>query len=97
MPVQAGEEEGETTPLMSAKLHKSWIADVQMLPAEQFSLCGDSNAVAHPRMLTASSDGSVRLWDLSKCCGGVPLELAQADDLHTGKPAGMHVRSSVHQ
>lgn len=78
---------------MSAKLHKSWIADVQLLPAAQFY--GGSNVLAHPRMLSASNDGSVRLWDLSKCCGGLPLELAQADDLHTGKPHGTHAYSSA--
>ena len=90
---QVGEEDA-TDPLLSAKLHKSWIADVQLLPAEQFSLYGDSKAAALSRMLTASNDGSVRLWDLGKCCGALPLELAQADDLHTGKPPGVHVSSS---
>ena len=94
MSVQAGEE-GERGPLLSAKLHKSWIADVQLLPAQQFSLYCDSKAAALPRMLTASNDGTVRLWDLSKCCGGLPLELAQADDLHTGKPPGTHACSSA--
>lgn len=77
--VQAGEE-GGTGPLLSAKLHKSWIADVQLLPADGLSL----HAAALPTLLTASNDGSVRLWDLSKGCDGMPLELAQADDLHTG-------------
>lgn len=88
MSEQAGEED-ETAPLLSAKLHKSWIADVQLLPAEHLSQSGEGNAAALPRLLTASNEGSVRLWDLSKCCGGVPLELAQADDLHTGKPPAM--------
>lgn len=89
--VQAGEE-GETAPLLSAKLHNSWIADVQLVPAEHFTLHGDSNphVAPLPRLLTASHDGSVRLWDLSKCCGGMPLQLAQADDLHTGKAPAMY-------
>lgn len=93
MSEQAGEE-GETAPLLSAKLHKSWIADVQLLP-EQLSLSGEGNAAALPRLLTASNEGSVRLWDLSKCCGGLPLELAQADDLHTGKPPAMFACSAA--
>ena len=78
--VQAGEG-GGTAPLLSAKLHKSWIADVQLLPAEGHNL----HAALLPTLLTASNDGTVRLWDLGKCCDGMPLELAQADDLHTGQ------------
>ena len=88
-------EEGEKAPLLSAKLHKSWIADVQLLPTEDLSQSDEGNAPALPRLLTASNEGSVRLWDLSKCCGGVPLELAQADDLHTGKPPAMFACSAA--
>lgn len=88
--VQAGEE-GGTGPLLSAKLHKSWIADVQLLPADGLSL----HAAALPTLLTASNDGSVRLWDLSKGCDGMPLELAHADDLHTGTAPACLAGSSV--
>ncbi|KAL3150430.1 GATOR complex protein wdr59, variant 2 [Trebouxia sp. C0010 RCD-2024] len=82
-------EEGGTGPLLSAKLHKSWIADVQLLPADGLSL----HAAALPTLLTASNDGSVRLWDLSKGCEGMPLELAQTDDLHTGGIWSMQCRA----
>lgn len=88
--VQAGEE-GGTGPLLSAKLHKSWIADVQLLPADGLSL----HAAALPTLLTASNDGSVRLWDLSKGCEGMPLELAQTDDLHTGTAPACQAGSSA--
>ena len=84
---QAGEE-GGVQPLLSAKLHRSWIADVQLLPADraatQQQLDSDSYASSLPQLLTASNDGSVSLWDLSKCCGGRPLELAHTEALHTG-------------
>lgn len=85
---QAGEE-GEAAPLLSAKLHKSWIADVQLLPAAPFGEQEQktdygSELVRLPQLLTASNDGSVSLWDLSKCCDGRPLEAAHTDTLHTG-------------
>jgi len=75
--------------LLSAKLHKSWIADVQLLSAEaakkqQEPHDGSSQASGLPQMLTASNDGSVSLWDLSKCCEGRPPRVAHADSLHTG-------------
>lgn len=68
------------------------MAEVQLLPMDLSSLQdnGDSHTASLPRLLTASNDGTVCLWDLSKYCGGRPLELVQADDLHTGKPA-VHV------
>lgn len=68
---------------------------MQLLPAEHFSLSSEGNAAALPSLLTASNEGSVRLWDLSKCCGGLPLELAQADDLHTGQPPAMFAFSAA--
>ena len=85
---QAGEE-GEVLPLLSAKLHKSWIADVQLLPTEpayeqqQQTSC-DSQVSRLPQLLTASNDGSVSLWDLSKCCDGRPQQVAHTETLHTG-------------
>lgn len=42
-----------------------------------------------PMLLSASNDGTVALWDLSKCCKQgrhdvLPRQLAQTDALHTG-------------
>lgn len=85
---QAGEQ-GERLPLLSVKLHKSWIADVQLLPTgpayeqQQQTSC-DSQVTRLPHLLTASNDGSVSLWDLSKCCDGRPQEVAHTQTLHTG-------------
>ncbi|KAL0034450.1 hypothetical protein WJX79_002846 [Trebouxia sp. C0005] len=88
-------QEGETAPLLSARLHKSWIADVQLLPAVPFGeqeekMDHGSEVVRLPQLLTASNDGSVSLWDLSKCCDGRPLEAAHTDTLHTGGIWSMH-------
>ncbi|DBA79005.1 TPA: hypothetical protein ACH3X1_008871 [Trebouxia sp. C0004] len=85
-------QEGETAPLLSAKLHKSWIADVQLLSAAPFGEQEEKTDYGSEvvRLLTASNDGSVSLWDLSKCCDGRPLEAAHTDTLHTGGIWSMH-------
>ena len=112
--VQAGKE-GETAPLLSAKLHTSWIADVQLISTHagfdsqacasetqdshtcatevqgrHTGVAGASGSItAAPLLLSASNDGTVALWDLSRCCEQgrhdmLPRQLAQTDALHTG-------------
>lgn len=107
---------GEVPPLLSARLHGSWIADVQLIPTSTMhgshaigaevadgahaSVVHDGHAdnyaaaikdnVQVPLLLSASNDGTVALWDLSKCCEQGrpdvrPRQLAQTDALHTGE------------
>lgn len=99
MLAQAGGE-GATAPLLSAKLHSSWIADVQLIPTLA-SVSEEANvgnaeqegsiqaAKEAPLLLTASNDGTVALWDLSKGCEQgrhevLPQQLSVTDALHSG-------------
>ena len=82
-------------PLLSGKLHKGWIAEVQFLSAA----CGNASGSGGDgcgggggllRLLTAGNDGTVGLWDLGRAAeaggrgGLVPQCLARATDLHSG-------------
>lgn len=70
-------------PLLSHKLHKGWVSDVQLT-----SLHPSSSPPL--LLLTAGNDGAVRLWDLGRVAeaggnSGVPQQLTQTNDIHTGE------------
>lgn len=69
--------EADREPLLSAKVHKGWIADVQ--------LCSGTDTGSH--MLTAGNDGVLALWDLSKVASESrqPQCIAQTTSLHAGE------------
>lgn len=84
-------------PLLSGKLHKGWVAEVQLLSgagllgAAAAAGAGDpGEAAAGLRLLTAGNDGAVCLWDLSRAAeaggrgGLVPQCLERATSLHQG-------------
>ncbi|PSC70328.1 WD repeat-containing 32 [Micractinium conductrix] len=90
-------------PLLSGKLHKGWIAEVQFLSAA----CGNASGSGGDgcgggggllRLLTAGNDGTVGLWDLGRAAeaggrgGLVPQCLARATDLHSGGIFSLHER-----
>ena len=87
-------------PLLSHKLHKGWVADVQLvgssLPAAgDPASSGSSSGGDALLLLTAGNDGAVCLWDLGRAAqtgggarggGLVPQCLARSTDLHSGEP-----------
>lgn len=84
------EEEREIAPLVSAKLHKGWISDIQLCDGNSSS---DNNGGV--LLLSAGNDGAVCLWDISKTAAvgarkEMPRCLARGDDLHRGGVFSMH-------
>ena len=71
-------------PLMTYKLHKGWISDVQLYPD---STTGNSN-----KLFTAGNDGVVCLWDLHKTATSTaqPQCLLRNDTLHAGGIFSLH-------
>jgi hypothetical protein len=74
-------------PLLSHKLHRGWVSDVQFASAAADSSGGDRT----PLLLTAGNDGVAALWDLGRVAteaggrgGAVPRCLARSEDLHSG-------------
>jgi WD40 repeat protein len=51
--------ESEVQPLISYRAHSGWISTVKLVEA----LPGSTSV---PLLLTASNDGTIRVWDLSK-------------------------------
>lgn len=92
--LEAGDGDGDTEilPLLSYKLHKGWISDVQ--------LWGGGGGAGEVLLLSAANDGVVALWDVGKSAeralGGrtahnaMPKPLARTDDLHAGGIFSMH-------
>lgn len=72
-----GGDDTEIEPLLSQKLHKGWISDVQFCSAS-----------ADVRLLTAGNDGSVACWDVTKSAAQGRKEvtrcLASTKELHAG-------------
>ena len=60
---------------------------MQLVRVSDCSLQQGKDAAIVARLLTASNDGTVCLWDLGRCCNGKPLEVAQATNLHAGEVA----------
>ncbi|KAK9809294.1 hypothetical protein WJX73_002021 [Symbiochloris irregularis] len=83
--VQEGVLGEDCRPLLSGRLHRSWVSDVSLLPCA-------SNLAPHeaPGLFTASNDGSVALWDLNRTSGGQPVRIADAG-IHPGGIFSMHV------
>ncbi|KAK9830394.1 hypothetical protein WJX72_011510 [[Myrmecia] bisecta] len=87
--IQEGTASEDVQPLLSTKLHKGWISDVQ------FATAG-SRGGGPPLLLSASNDGSLAVWDLSKCtqqggqAGGLPQHMSEATTLHSGGIFSMH-------
>ncbi|KAL4423386.1 hypothetical protein ABPG77_004317 [Micractinium sp. CCAP 211/92] len=96
-------------PLLSGKLHRGWVAEVQLLSgaglqgasgSTSADSAGGAAAVAGLRLLTAGNDGVVCLWDLSRSAeaggrgGLVPECLARAAGLHQGGIFSLHERGS---
>lgn len=84
-------------PLLSGKLHRGWVAEVQLLSGAGLQGASGSTSAdsagdaAGLRLLTAGNDGVVCLWDLSRSAeaggrgGLVPECLARAAGLHQGE------------
>ena len=86
-------------PLLSHKLHKGWVSDVQFASAPAASTHGGGSGGSSgggggdvPLLLTAGNDGAVCLWDLGRSAGSgggkgglVPQCLARACHLHDGE------------
>lgn len=82
--------------LISSRLHRSWLADVQLLPALTTSV--DAEACRQlPWMLSACNDGMLTLWDPSRVdSSGRFAELASTMEAHTKGIFSMHVCPAVH-
>eukprot|EP00892_Ulva_mutabilis_P008765 jgi/Ulvmu1/6260/UM028_0118.1 len=77
--------------LIASRLHRSWLADVQLLPALATS---DANL---PWLLSACNDSTLALWDLARVDGcGRFAQLASTADVHTQGIFSMHLRPSMH-
>ena len=79
-----GDSDDDVSPLAAAKLHRSWVADVALVPSATSTV---------PLLLTASNDGTVAAWDLAACAGGgggraaragPPREAGRDDAPHAG-------------
>ncbi|KAL4448255.1 hypothetical protein ABPG75_005474 [Micractinium tetrahymenae] len=93
-------------PLLSGKLHRGWVAEVQLLsgaglPDTAGAAAADSMAgaaAAGLRLLTAGNDGAVCLWDVARAAeaggrgGVVPQCLARSTSLHQGGIFSLHER-----
>lgn len=76
--------------LITSRLHKSWIADVQLLPPVASSVQKASDL---PWLLTACNDGSITLWDPARVdAAGRFEELGSTCGAHTKGIFSMHVR-----
>lgn len=78
------DDPGAHIPLMSFKAHSGWVAAVSLAKSEQ----GRANV-----LLTASNDGSVKLWDLNKSSDMLrtPKEVFACTNLHQKGIFGMDV------
>lgn len=77
--VQQEDANPHMEPLRSSKLHKGWIANVQLLLG-----IGEQERSGMPMLLSASNDGSVCLWDLQKVSAdGTPNCLSRSNP-HAG-------------
>lgn len=86
----ADTNEDELVPsLMSSKLHKGWISDVQFVPAPS-SYCTTTPMSA---LITAGNDGVVSLWNLSQSVTNnnnnsgrtvLPQQVAESSIIHGG-------------
>lgn len=91
--------DAEVPPLLSARLHRGWIADVQFVRggAAVAAAAGDAGGGEGATgsllgssllLLTAGNDGTVCLWDAARSAaqgrGMQPQQLAKAEDLHSG-------------
>ena len=95
--------DGGSAPLASWKAHKGWIASARFV---------ESGGSTTPRLLTASNDGAVALWDLTKVAASsaksarIPKQLCvekwhsngvfSADTLRTFSPFSMVSFSFTH-
>ncbi|GMH39688.1 hypothetical protein BSKO_07586 [Bryopsis sp. KO-2023] len=69
--------EESIAPLLSARLHRGWISQVQFI---------DKSAL----LISAGNDGVVSIWDTSKALDGMPREASTNDSLHSGGIFSMH-------
>lgn len=83
--------------LITSRLHKSWLADVQLLPA----LTTPADVAARddlPWMLSACNDGTLALWDPSRVdSSGRFAEVASTRDAHSKGIFSMHMRPLAHR
>jgi hypothetical protein len=102
----AGAGEGDdVAPLLSERLHKGWVSDVQFLSSSSSSSSlggfsagsgGDDSgpAAGGALLLTAGNDGGVCVWDVAQCASQgrrrVPRCLARGQELHRGGVFSMH-------
>jgi len=92
------DDEAEVEPLLSYKLHKGWISDVQLWQSTLSSSdsdrgggCSEDNS--HMFLFSSGNDGTVCLWDVTKTAttaSGLPQCLVRADDIHKGGVFSMH-------
>jgi len=86
------------TSLMSSKLHKGWISDVQFVSSSLSSSSSSQYAATTitpmSRLITAGNDGVVSLWDLGQSTAnknnnhnnnpGIPQQVAESSIIHGG-------------
>ena len=92
------QDQPERAPLLSARLHRSWIADVALVSSSSNNNNGNGGgAAAAPLLLTAANDGTLAVHDtgaaaeLKKKNGGKKEQGADdddADDAPAAAPAG---------
>lgn len=94
--------DAEVPPLLSARLHKGWIADVQFVRGAQHAQQGSAAPAAAESgggglgssllLLTAGNDGTLCLWDAARSAAQgrsvQPQQLARCTDLHSGELLG---------
>ncbi|KAG7670830.1 hypothetical protein KSW81_004263 [Nannochloris sp. 'desiccata'] len=91
-------DEVELEPLLSYKMHKGWISDVQLwqntLSSSSSSSGGGGDSDTRSMFLLSSgNDGMVCLWDVNKtasAASGLPQCLVRSEEIHDGGIYSMH-------
>jgi WD40 repeat protein len=86
------DDEVEVEPLLSCKLHKGWISDVQLWQNTPGS-SGCSEDESHMFLLSSGNDGVVCLWDVTKTAttaSELPQCLVRSEDIHDAGVYSMH-------
>eukprot|EP00890_Picochlorum_soloecismus_P002847 jgi/Picsp_1/3563/NSC_06400-R1_protein len=87
--------EGNIPALMSERLHKGWISDVQWV-SRQCSNLSNGTVDQCPYLLTSSNDGSLAMWDISVKDEdtNMPKRVYFSDSLHDAGIFSMHIAKS---
>jgi len=92
-------DEGHIPALMSARLHKGWISDVQWVSKQLCNTPSDTNTDQCPFLLTSSNDGSLAMWDISVKDEDtdMPKRVYFCDSLHDAGIFSMHFSPESNQ